>query len=425
MSSRMPRRLSRREFLTRSAAAAATFTIVPRYVLGGPGHTPPSELITRAVIGTGSMGRGHVTSYPKTLAVCDVDKDRLAAAVKKAGGKCDGYADFRRVLERKDIDTIHIPTPPHWHALISIAAAQAGKDIFSEKPMSHTIAEGRAVISAVRRYGRVYQINAYGRSWARNFRKLVASGLLGTPVTVRMGPEHGYNWKVRNWSGRPNLSPERVPSNLDYDMWLGPAPYKPYNRLRVHGKFRGYWDYDGGGLTDMGQHYLAPIQYFLDKDDTGPVGVEAYAPWPQHPDAVGMWGHVKFVYADGTTLIIESGEWGKKVVSGLPFLEGPKGKVWDRNGRKTDPPGLFEQVRRYPDPPPMQGFEHAVRTRDDWHGHKPNAEHGHRSCSLVNLAIIAIRTGRRIQWDPVNEQVVGDEAANRLVSVPMRAPWHL
>ncbi|HNT35183.1 MAG TPA: Gfo/Idh/MocA family oxidoreductase, partial [bacterium] len=283
--------ISRRKFLRRSGVAAAAFCIVPRHVLGGPGQTPPSEVITRGVIGTGGMGMNHVVPNqegqpPETLAVCDVDKDHLANGLRKAGHSCDGYSDFRRVLERKDIDTIHIATPPHWHALISIAAAQAGKDIVCEKPVSKYIAEGRAVINAVQRYGRVFQIGTYRRfgtyeqfGESKRLRKLISSGLLGSPLIVRVTRGQGFNWKVDQWSGKTDLVPQPVPDVLDYDFWLGPAPFKPYHPHRVHGSFRGYWDYDGGGLSDMGQHYLDPIQYFLNKDHTNPVEIEAIAPW--------------------------------------------------------------------------------------------------------------------------------------------------
>jgi len=425
--------ITRRKFLRGAGAGAAVFTIVPRHVLGGTGYTPPSEVITRAVVGTGGRGTGaHVTvnredKPPVTLAVCDVDEQHLNRAKKKAGRSCDAYTDFRRVMERKDIDTIHIATPPHWHALVCIAAAEAGKDILCEKPLTKFIHEGRAVINAVNRYGRVLQLGTYGRFGkyhrfgpSKDLRKLIASGLLGSPVIVRVSKSQGFNWKVKQWSGKTNLTPQPVPSVLHYDMWLGPAPYKPYHRDRVHSKFRGYWDYDGGGLADMGQHYLDPVQYFLGKDDTSPVETEATAPWPPHPDAVGMWGRVTMKYEDGTTIVLESGEWGQKEKGNLPFLEGPKGKVFSYY--KTDPRGLFEKLRAYPDPPKMIGFQEAVRTRKQPGG---NAEVAHRSATLLYLANIAIRTGRKLRWDPVRERFVGDDEASRFVNIPMRAPWHL
>ena len=429
----MPRkRITRRSFIRGAATTAAAFYIVPRHVLGGPGYTPPSEVITRAVIGTGGMGCTHITTNeegrpPVTLAVCDVDQDHLARGLQIAGRSCDGYSDFRAVLERKDIDTIHVATPPHWHALIAIAAAEAGFDILGEKPTTRTIGEGQALIAAIKRYNRIYQVNTHGRfgnhyhyGASRRLRKLVDSGLLGTPLTVRVGRGQGFNWKVREWTGRTDLTPQNIPEVLNYDMWLGPAPVRPYHPHRVHGSFRGYWDYDGGGLSDMGQHYLDPVQYILNKDHTSPVEIEADAPWPPHPDAVLLWGTVRMKYADGTTLILQSGEWGAAEPHGLPLIEGPNGKVYDNY--RTDPPGLFDQLDRFPDPKPLVDFETAVRTRQQPGG---NAEVTHRSCTLVNLANIAIRTGRKLRFDPDTQLFIGDEQANRFVHQPMRAPWHL
>jgi len=426
------RRITRRKFVRGALGAAAAFTIVPRHVLGGPGYTAPSDVITRAVVGTGGMGMWHVVANevgkpPVTLAVCDVDATHLAAALEKAGSPCQGYSDFRRVLDRDDIDTVHVATPPHWHALVGIAAAQAGKDVLGEKPVTRTIHEGRVLVETLRRYGRVFQVNTHSRFGScyrfgatKALRKLVASGLLGCPLTVRLSRNLGFDWKLRMWSGRTDLVPERVPSQLDYDFWLGPAPVKPYHPHRVHGSFRGYWDYDGGGLGDMGQHYLDPVQYILGKDRTGPTAIEARAPWPVHPDAVGVWDRIDLRYEDGDTIVLESGEGKEAETPGLPFLEGPRGKVFE--GYRTDPPGLFEQLRFVPDPEPLLDFDTAVRTRRPAGG---NEETAHRSCTLVNLAKIAVQVGRPIRWNPVREVVVGDEQANRLVHPFMRAPWHL
>lgn len=451
------RTISRRRFLRGAGASLAAFYIVPRHVLGGPGHTPPSAVITRAVIGVGGMGMNHVTENdagrpPQTLAVCDVDRSHLDQALQKAGRSCDGYHDFREVLERRDIDVIYIATPPHWHALIAIAAAQAGFDILGEKPTTRTIGEGQALADAVRRYGRIYQVNTHGRFGAcyqfgasRLLRKLADSGLLGTPLTVRVSRSLGFDWKVKRWAGRTDLTAEPVPDVLDYDMWLGPATEKPYHPHRVHGSFRGYWDYDGGGLSDMGQHYLDPVQYILNKDHTSPVEIEAAAPWPPHPDAVGMWGAVRLRYDDGTTILLHSGEWEparefrisdlksemadtKPEISdlrcgdepGQPFLAGPEGQVFDNY--RTEPAGLFDQIAALPDPPPLIDFETAVRTRQQPGG---DADVTHRSCTLVNLANIAIRTGRKLRYDPVAQRFIGDEQADRFINPPMRAPWHL
>ncbi len=344
----------------------------------------------------------------------------------RAGQGCKGYGDWRDVIDRKDLDTIHVGTPPHWHALVSIAAMQAGKDVFSEKPMDRFLAEGHALIKAVERYGRVYTINTYARPSHRNMKKVIDSGMLGTPITVVVGPQTGNGFKVAAWSGHTNDPPEPVPPQLDYDMWLGPAPFKPYFKHRTHMSFRGYWDYDGGGLADMGQHWLDRIQWALGKDNDSPVEVEAYAPQPAHPDAVKMWGNVIMKYADGTTLILESQEWGKTITQGMPYFWGPKGKVWGADGqpKRSDPPEIMEKLASMPEPPKFISFEEGVKTRVQPTEH-PNVWATHRSITLIHLANAAIRTGRKLKFDPEAQQFVNDPGANLLLNVPMRAPWHL
>lgn len=433
---RMPawgRKRTRRSFL-KGAAAAGVFSIVPSYVVAGlrSGRRPPSETVTRGTIGIGWMGINHVVENPKDgpaeqLAVCDLDTDHLADGMRKAGRGCEAYHDFRRVLERKDIDVIHVSTPPHWHALVSIAAMQAGKDVFCEKPMTRFHREGLAVIETVERTGRIFQLNTYGRSDYVKARQVVASGLLGAPLTARVNRRFGCNFKVAEWSGRHDLKPQPVPKVLDYDFWLGPAPLKPYHPHRVHKSFRGYWDYDGGGLGDMGMHWIDPVQYILGKDDEGPVRVEAEAPFPAHPDATGMWGRITYAYADGTRIILESEEWGPPdpQAKERAFIEGPRGRILEREGTLTDPPGLFARADAYPVPSRDRSFEEAVRTRDGSNSAKPNAWEGHRTVSLIHLGNIAIRTGRALTWDPVRQRIVGDDAAGRFLDVPMRAPWHL
>lgn len=412
--------------------AAAALTAVPRFVLGAD-QTPPSEIINHGIIGVGGMGMGHVgyvngDKIGRLRAVCDLDEKHLARAMK--AGKCKGYKDFREVLDRQDIDVIHVVTPPHWHALCSIAAAQAGFDVWCEKPMTRTIGEGQYVIDAVRRHNRIFRLNTWFRLYSNFYgmgspvkplKKLVQAGLLGWPLTVRVSPFTGFNWKLKMWTGRPSLEPQPVPPHFDYDMWLGPAPVKPYHPHRTHGSFRGYWDYDGGGLADMGQHYLDPVQYLLDKDHTSPVEIKAYAQWPPHPDAVRMWGRVEMKYDDGCRLILESAEWGDIQTKGKPYIEGPKGRIYQ--GFKTDPPDLKEALKTLPDPDPqISDFNEAVKTRKKF---GLNEENGNRSNMLVHLANAAIRTGRTLRFDPEAQRFIGDAEANRLVDQPMRSPWHL
>ncbi|HNT86220.1 MAG TPA: Gfo/Idh/MocA family oxidoreductase, partial [Candidatus Hydrogenedentes bacterium] len=323
-------KVSRRDFMRGAAAAAGAFMIVPRHVLGGALFTAPSERPTRAVIGVGGMGKGHMayTGAGKLLAVCDVDEGHLNEAVAAAGKDVKGYKDFREVLARRDIDIVHIATPPHWHGLIAAAAAEAGKDIWCEKPMTRTIGEGTKVVEAVQRHGRIFRLNTWFRfkddfygfgSTVHPIKKLVDSGMLGWPLKVFVGEGTGFNFKFY-WVGKQDLTPEPVPPELDYDFWLGPAPYKPYHPHRVHGTFRGYWDYDGGGLGDMGQHYLDPVQYFLRKDDTSPVEIEVDAP-QQHPDACGTWRRIVLRYENGCEVILD----GEGKDRNTPYLEGPEG----------------------------------------------------------------------------------------------------
>lgn len=424
------RTLSRRSFLKSSAASLAslaTISIVPRHVLGGANFTPPSEILTRAVIGTGGMGMGHVQSINtacKLLAVCDVDQKHLDHAVKTAGPDVKGYRDFREVLERKDIDIVHVPTPPHWHALISIAAAKAGKDIWCEKPMSRTIAEGEAVKKAVAKYKRIFRLNTWFRfdgpfygmgTPVKPIKKLVQAGEFGWPLKITLGGTTGFDWKQNQWCGRTNLTPQPVPPELDYEMWLGPAPVKPYHPHRVHQSFRGYWDYDGGGLGDMGQHYLDPVQYLLGKDDESPTHVEADT-GPQDRDAVLPWRRISIRYADGCEIILD-GENNLKA----PFLSGPKGTL--TKDLESSIPNLIDKVKSLPDPAPqVTDFVQAVKTRQKF---ALNEINGHRSCTLINLAKIAVETGRPLHFDPKKQRFINDKDANSYIEQPMRGPWKI
>ena len=420
--------ITRRDFIKKAAAAGAGIaglTIIPRRVLGGQGFTPPSDELTKAVIGVGGMGRAHL-KYPgsRLLAVCDVDANHLREALEIAGSGVKGYRDFREVLSRPDIDVIHIATPPHWHALISIAAAEGGKDIWCEKPMTRTIGEGRAVVDAVREYGRIFRVNTWFRfedvfydfdTPVKPIKKVVRHGLLGWPLKVTVSGVTGFDWKFY-WSGKTYLAPQPVPPELDYDFWLGPAPYRPYHPHRVHQTFRGYWDYDGGGLGDMGMHYLDPVQYILDKDGTSPVEIEADCP-QQHPDACGSWRRIRLAYADGCEIIMD----GENKDTRAAFIEGPAGKLY--KGFRSDIPGLWKKTISLPDPEPqLTDFSRAVKTRQKF---ALNEENAHRSCTLVNLAKIAVRLGKPLRFDPVAQRFTGDEEANRLINDPMRAPWHL
>lgn len=417
--------ITRRSFITGAAVSFAGTMILPRSVLGAPGQPSPNEELTKAVIGVGGMGQGHL-GYPgaRLLAICDVDSGHLNSSLEKVSDDVKAYHDFREVLARPDIDIVHIPTPPHWHALISIAAAEAGKDIWCEKPMSRTIGEGLAVVEAVQRNQRMFRLNTWFR-FQSNFydfkttvepiKKAVENRLLGWPLKITVGRGQGFDWKFI-WSGKTDLAPQPIPKELDYEMWLGPAPYKPYNAHRTHGTFRGYWDYDGGGLGDMGQHYLDPVQYILEKDDTSPIEIEVDAP-QQHHDAVSSWRRITMRYADGCEIVLD----GDGSLQNEPYIQGTEGKLFKE--MESNVKGLKEKVESLPAPAPqIIDFSESVRTRKKF---ALNESNGHRSCTLINLGKIAVRLGRNLKFDPVAMRFIDDDAANRLIYQPMRGQWHL
>ncbi len=416
--------MKRRSFLNTSLAMAGIM-VIPRHVLGGTGFTAPSDQLTKAIIGVGGMGRGHI-GYEDTrvVAICDVDKNHLAQVQKMIPNPVKTYHDFRELLLQPDIDIVHIATPPHWHGIMAVEAARAGKDIWCEKPMTRTIGEGLRVVEEINKYDRIFRLNTWFRfkdtfyglgTDVKPLKKVIQSGILGWPLKVTVSGITGYDWKFY-WSGERNLKPMPVPEELDYDMWLGPAPYKPYNPERVHAKFRGYWDYDGGGLGDMGQHYLDPVQYLLGKDDTSPIKVEVDAP-EQHYDAVGSWRRIEYTYADGCKIILD----GENRDKDAAYIEGPNGKIF--RGFKSTIPNLQSFIETLPDPEPqITTFTESVKTRKKF---ALNEMNGYHSCTVVNMGIIALQLGRTLHFDPATQQFIDDEAANRLINQPMRAPWSI
>lgn len=415
---------SRRKFLRNSAAIVAGFTIVPRHVIG-KGFIPPSDQLTKAIIGVGGMGRNHIPyAGTRVVAVCDVDKTHLQSAVKMIGGGVKTFHDHHELIALPEVDIVHIATPPHWHGIMAIDAAKAGKDIWCEKPMTRTIGEGRRVVEAVKQYGRMFRLNTWFRfednfygmnTTVKPIKKLVDAGLLGWPLTVTVSKTTGFDWKFY-WVGKTKLETQPVPDTLDYERWLGPAPFKPYNAHRVHANFRGYWDYDGGGLGDMGQHYLDPIQYFLGKDETSPVSVEVDAE-QQHPDACGTFRRITYTYADGCKIILD----GEAKESNVPYIEGPKGKLF--SGFKSDIPNLKEKLALMPDPiPQVTNFLESVKYRTPF---ALNESNGFRSCTLINMGKIALQLGRSLNFDPVGLTFINDDEANKLINPPMRSPWNI
>ena len=424
-------RSPRRAFI-RQAALAAGFTIVPRHVLGR-GFIPPSETLNHVIVGCGGISKMHtgprMTGANRIVAVCDVDAKRAQAKhdeVSKAGGGSPILAkDFRDVIALPDADVVHVCTPPHWHGVIAAAAARRGKAVWCEKPLTRTIGEGLALRRVVEQTGVPFRVNTwfrlnrtnyYGVGPAREIRRVVASGVLGGPLTVRLAPVGGIQWKVNLWTGKPDLKPEPVPAHLDWDLYCGPSPLIPYHPHRCHSSFRGYWNFDQGGLGDMGQHFLDPVQYFLGKDREHPVTVECDAP-PQDPVACGVWKTVTLTYKDGTRIILESELAERRPDS--PFLEGPNGKLFA--GMRSDRPELLRKAAEYPLPEYQEDdFDLCAREKRPFGYGVSEAFH---SSTLVNLAALSVRLGRKLTFKSDGGGFVGDDQANRLHTPAFRGAW--
>ena len=434
---------SRRQFLKASAAFGA-FNLIPARVLWGA--TAPSNQLTRALIGCGVIAHSE-NHLPfrgsRLIGLTDCYAPRVAAglaAAEKAGwGKVKGYRDFRELLDDKDVDIVHICTPPHWHGVQSAMAAKAGKDIWCEKPMTRTVGEGKRVMELVKANGRMFRLNTWFRfqstfygfgTTVEPIRQIVENGLLGKgPVKCVFGEGQGFSWKF-GWSGRVQDRVQMIPEGLDWDMWLGPAPWKPYTDHRFGTSFRGYWDYDSGGLGDMAQHYLDPLQYLLCKDETSPVKID-YKGLPQHPEAVGSFDRFTLTYDDGTEVILD----GDVSLRDEPLLRGSNGlcvykkakdgktlRIKDANGWWSEEK-VLKTLAELPKPAPQQtDFIDSCKTR------KPfalNESNGFRSSSMFNLAIVAWRLGRSFEFDPVTLHAKNDAAADRLLYQDdmMREPW--
>ncbi len=426
---------SRRNFL-KAAGAVGLFNIVPAHVLRGA--TAPSNQLTRAIIGCGVIARDSENHIPykgtRLLGLCDVNqvkaKEGLALAERYGHGKVKDYGNFLKLLEDKDVDIVHICTPPHWHGLQSVMAARAGKDVWCEKPMTRTVGEGKRVMEYIKSKKCMFRLNTFFRYsrtlyglglTAKPLKQLMENGLIaspGTPVRCVVGGGQGFDWKF-HWSGHVNVVPEPVPETLDWDMWLGPAPWKPYNRDRAGTNFRGYWDYDSGGLGDMAQHYLDPVQYIMGKDETSPVKI-AYVGPKQHPEAVGRFDRITLTYADGSEIVLD----GNGSLRAEPFIKGDRAAVYPRkrmvgaDGSQLDMDALLKPL---PEPAPQQvDFLDSVRTRKRF---CLNEETGFRSSTIFNLAIVAERLGRDFEFDPVRLCAVNDPAADALLVQTMREPW--
>jgi predicted dehydrogenase len=436
--------LNRRQFLKSSAVAAAAVTwptIVPASVFGAGA---PSNRITVGCIGVGRMGLGDLREImgfkqAQIVAVCDVDSKRINHArqlVEKNYSKqkqigtykgCATYGDFRDLVARKDIDAVSIVTPDHWHALPAIAAAKAGKDIFLQKPLTLTIEEGRILSDTIRRYGRIFQVGSQQRSDSR-FRQaceLVRNGRIGKLQTVKVG-----------FGTDPATGPQPpmpVPDGLDYNMWLGPAPWAAYTEKRVHPK-EGYgrpgWlriaDYGAGMITGWGSHHNDIAQWGMGTEYTGPIEIEGQAEYPKD----GLWDvhgafSIEYTYANGVK--VTCADTGKNK-QGILF-EGTEGWVYVRRGNiDANPKSLLtstigpNELQLYKSNNHKANFLDCIKSRKET---VAPVEVGHRSCSVCLLGEIAMRLGKKLKWDPEQERFNNDDQANRMLSRPMRGPWHL
>ncbi len=385
-----------------------------------------NERILTGHIGMGGRGGGNLRPFlNNAVAVCDVDSNHLAKAVKRVeneGRKCYGYSDYRKLLERSDIDAVVISTPDHWHALPTIQACEAGKDVYCEKPLTLTITEGRKMVEAARRNKRIVQTGSQQRS-AANFRKAceyVRSGRIGELKKVLVGipgPNH---------PGKP-VPDSEPPANLEYDLWLGPARYRPYNKKRVHYNFRFFWDYSGGQMTNWGAHHVDIAHWGMGVDDTGPIKVEGQATFHQQKwHEVTETCRITYTYANGTVMVV--GQKQADVPGGTTFI-GTKGRIFVNRGKlKSTPDGILREplgdkdVRLYASGNHYQDFLECLTSRK-----LPicDVEIGHRTATACHLGNISCRLGRAIRWDPVQEKVLGDEKAQAMTSRPYRSPWKI
>jgi predicted dehydrogenase len=446
--------INRRSFLKRVAGGTAAMCfpyVIPSSALGLGDTAAPSERIVMGCIGVGGQGLQNMRSFmnlaqSQVVAVCDVaDNDRehfigreparkiveSHYAGKQPSGTykgCDTYGDFRELLARPDIDAVTVCTPDHWHALISVAAAKAGKDIYCEKPLANSVAEGRAVCRAVKNYGRVLQTGSQERSRpnARYACELVRNGRIGKLHTIRVNMPNSdpHHLKLKELDYPHPVLP--VPEGFDYEMWQGPAPRTPYTTDRCPFFWRFHLDYGGGEMTDRGAHIIDLAQLGHGSDDTGPI---EYSGWGK----MLQGGHFRaFIdygfecrYADGVKIIGTTQE-----PRGLKF-EGDQGWIFIHvHGGKleAEPASLLnetiraEEIQLGRSPGHHENFIDSVIRRGEPFA---PAEVGHRTGSLCHLLNIMMLTGRPLQWDPVKEQITNNELANRMLSRSMHSPWQL
>jgi len=424
------RSFSRRVFLGSATAAAALRAAAA-----------PNDRIRFGLVGAGGRGRGLLGSFLENpevdcAALCDVDDAQIAKGValaeKLRNARPAAVKDFRRLIDRKDVDFVVVATPDHWHALPTVYACQAGKDVYCEKPLATTIWEGRRMLEAARRHNRVVQMGTQWRSGAhfREAVEFVQSGKLGKIRQVRA-------WAYLDWVGGIGSPPDSdPPAGADYDMWLGPAPKRPFNQNRFHFNFRWFWDYAGGLMTDWGVHL---------------INLALWAMGPAPPRSVSTSGG-KYAVDDHTetpdtqiavyefptyTLIWEHQILGGVGLGGRPHglaFSGVEGTLildtsgWEVIPEAKKPLGVFKRTVSPTDraadgrPAHIRNFLECMRSRQQ---PVENLEVGHFVSTVAHLGNLALRSGAKITWDAQEERVLADPKADALVRVPYRAPWSL
>jgi predicted dehydrogenase len=439
--------MERREFLKGAmggATAIAGFpTIIPSSALGADGAVAPSEKIVMALIGTGSQGGGHVRAYLQqqdvhVAAICDVrdaarnrNSDLVNTQYKDSG--CATYKDFREVLARKDVDAVLIATPEHWHTPISIEAARQGKHIYCEKPIGVSIAEAKALREAVKRHGVVFQEGCQQRS-DQGYRlacELVRNGRIGRLETIMIGSAG-----PGSYARIPEEKPQPVPDGFDYDMWIGPAPWKPYTPARVSRSWMFIHDYGLGCLGGAwGIHDVDMAQWISDNDHTTPIETEGEGIFfDDIRDTMHTWtvehkyaNGVKVIHMDISTAKKRAGQFNFGSMASLMF--GSEGWIYiSRQGMRSKPESLLHEVIGPNEKKVILSNDHrrnflnAIKTGGQTIANVDSAAHG----EMVNQqADIAMRLLRKVRWDPVKEEFIGDEQANRMMERPMRSPWRV
>jgi len=406
------RGVTRRMFLKGLLAAGAAPYVVSASALGAGDRPAPSDRIVMGFVGVGGQGSGDMGGFMgfkqvQNVAVCDVDKTaryRAKTSVDRHYGDqgCEAYGDFRELVGRKDLDAVFCATPDHWHAIVTTEALKNGKDVYCEKPESLTIREGRIMVETARRYGRVFSGGSQ-RVWGDYnwFHRMVRGGAIGQ---VREGYVN-----VGGPSDEMRRPAQPVPEGMDWNMWLGPAPWRAYNKDYHPFNWRGCRDFSGGGMTDWGAHTFGGALFTMDLHRTGPVEVIP-------PDGKDV-KHLTYVFANGVRLH-HGGAWG-----GMLSFKGTDGEIPSRvkGARPETPPDIH--IPNYKGNGGIFGdFLHCVRTRE-----RPfrDIEIAHRTLTVCHLGNIAYWLKRPLKWDPVKEEIIGDPVAARLVDRPKRAPWTL